>query len=142
MAACDVCSRSKASHRPPAGLLRPIPIPGRPWSDVALNFIPGLPTSKGNNTIMTVVDRFSKMVHFIALPKHPSAAETADLLTTHVIWLHGIPRNIVSDRGPQFTSRVCQVFCRGVGAIASLSLGYHPQTNGQAEQANQAPYIA
>ena len=78
------------------------------------------------------------MVHFIALPKLPTAAETVDLLTTYVIRLLGIPCNIVSDRGPQFTSRVWQAFCCGIGAMASLSLGYHPQTNGQAERANQA----
>ena len=78
------------------------------------------------------------MVHFAALPELPSAAETADLLVSHVVRLHGIPLDIVSDRGPQFTSRVWQAFCRGIGAMVSLSSGYHPQTNGQAERANQA----
>ena len=70
--------------------------------------------------------------------KLPSAAETADLLISHVVRLHGIPLDIVSDRGPQFTSRVWQAFCRGIGATVSLSSGYHPQTNGKAERANQA----
>ena len=106
VATCNVCSCSKASHRPPAGLLCPLPIPGRLWSHIALDFVTGLPTSKGNNTIMTVVDRFLKMVHFIALHKLPSTAETADLLVTHVVRLHGIPQNIVSDHCPQFTSGV------------------------------------
>ena len=98
----------------------------------------GLPDSKGNNTILTVVDRFSKMVHFVALPKLPSAAETADPLISQVVRLHGIPQNIVSDRGPQFTSGVWKAFCRGIGAMVNLSSGYHPQTNGQVEWANQA----
>ena len=127
VAACEVCAQSKASHRPPVGLLRPLPIPGRPWSHIALDFVTGLP----------MVDRFSKMVHFAALPKLPSAAETADLLVSHVVRLHGIPLDIVSDRGPQFTSRVWQAFCRGIGATVSLSSRYHPQSNGQAERANQ-----
>ena len=87
---------------------------------------------------MTIVERFSKMVHFVALPKLPSAAETVDLLTSHVVRLHGIPQNIVSYRGPQFTSAVWRAFCRGIGATISLSSGYHPQTNRQAERANQA----
>ena len=133
VAACEVCARSKASHRPPAGLLRPLPIPGRPWSHIALDFVTGLPSSQGNTTILTMVDRFSKMVHFAALPKLPSAVETADLLVSHVVRLHGIPVDIVSDCGPQFTSKVWQAFCHGIGATVSLSLGYHPQTNGQAE---------
>ena len=78
------------------------------------------------------------MVHLAPLPKLPSAAETADLLVTQVVQLHGIPQDIVSDCGPQFTSKVWQAFCQGIGAMVSLSSGYHPQTNGQAERANQA----
>ena len=138
VAACTICARSKASHRPPAGLLQPLPVPGRPWSHIAMDFVTGLPVSQGCDTILTVVDRFSKMVHFVPLPKLPSAAETADLLTLHVVRLHGIPADIVSDRGPQFISKVWQAFCRGIGATVSLSSGYHPQSNGQAERANQA----
>ena len=87
-------------HRLPAGLLRPLPIPGQPWSDVALDFVTGLPTSRGNTTILTLVDRFSKMVHFVALPKLPSAAETADLLVRHVVRLHGFPKTSFLTVGP------------------------------------------
>jgi len=138
VAACTVCARSKASHRPPAGLLQPLPVPNRPWSHIGIDFVTGLPVSQGQDTIMTVVDRFSKPVHFVPLSKLPSAAETADLLTLHVVRLHGIPSDIVSDRGPQFISKVWQAFCKGIGATASLSSGHHPQTNGQTERANQA----
>ena len=134
---CSVCSRGKSSHRPPSGLLQPLPIPKRPWSHLAVDFVTGLPPSDGNTVILTVVDRFSKMAHFIALRKLPSAAETADLLVNHVFKLHGIPADIVSDRGPQFTSRAWQAFCRAIGASPSCSSGFHPQTNGQSERANQ-----
>jgi len=137
VAACSVCARSKASHRPPAGLLRPLPIPSRPWSHIAVDFVTGLPPSEGNTVILTIIDRFSKAVHYVPLPKLPSALETADLLSKHVFKLHGIPMDIVSDRGPQFASRVWSAFCKAVGAAASLSSGYHPQTNGQTERANQ-----
>ena len=137
VAACSVCARSKASHRPPAGLLRPLPVPHRPWSHIAVDFITGLPPSEGNTTILTIVDRFSRAVHFIPLSKLPSALETAALLVQHVFRLHGIPLDIVSDRGPQFSSQVWCAFCRALGASASLSVGYHPQTNGQTERANQ-----
>ena len=87
--------------------------------------------------ILTIVDRFSKAAHFIALPKLPSAFTTAELLVLHVFRLHGIPIDIVSDRGPQFISQVWKAFCKALGATASLSSGYHPQTNGQSERANQ-----
>ena len=137
VSACSVCARSKASHQAPAGLLRPLPIPHRPWSHIAVDFVTGLPPSDGNDTILTIVDRFSKAVHFVPLPKLPSALETATLLTQHVFRLHGITQDIVSDRGPQFSSQVWKAFCRALGASASLSSGYHPQTNGQTERANQ-----
>ena len=137
VSACSVCARSKASHQAPAGLLRPLPIPHRPWSHIAVDFVTGLPPSEGNTVILTIVDRFSKAVHFIPLAKLPSALETATLLVQHVFRLHGIPADIVSDRGPQFSARVWKAFCQALGASVSLSSGYHPQTNGQTERANQ-----
>ena len=106
IAACSVCARGKASHQPPAGLLRPLPVPSRPWSHIALDFVTGLPPSEGNTVILTVVDRFSKSVHYVPLPKLPTALETARLLVDHVFKLHGIPMDVVSDRGPQFVSQV------------------------------------
>lgn len=77
MAACSVCARRKTSHRPPSGLQGPLPIPHRPWSHMAVDFVTGLPPSEGNAVILTIVDRFSKMVHFVPLPKLPTAFETA-----------------------------------------------------------------
>ncbi len=90
--------------------------PAAPWSHIAFYSITGLLTSQGNNTILTIVDHFSKAVHFVALPKMPKARETADILVQHVFRLHGIPLDIVSDRGPQFTSPVWKAFCHALGA--------------------------
>ena len=101
VAACSVYAHSKASHPPPAGLCRPLPVPHQPWSHIAVDFVTGLPPSESNTTILTIVDRFSKSVHFIPLSKLPSALETAALLVQHVFRLHGIPLDIVSDRGPR-----------------------------------------
>lgn len=137
VSACMVCTRGKTSHRPPFGEVHPLPVPGRPWSHIAQDFITGLPPSQGNDTVLTIVDRFSMAVHFIALPKLPTARETADLLVQHVFRLHGIPQDIVFDRGPQFVSKVWSEFCQSLGASVSLSSGFHPQTNGQAERAYQ-----
>ena len=110
--ACSICAREKASHQPSSVLLRPLPIPSRPWSHIAVDFVTGPPLSAGNMTILNIVDRFSKGLHFVPLSKLPSALETADLLTQHVFRLHGLPLDIVSDRGPQFTSQVWKAFCR------------------------------
>ncbi len=135
--ACPTCAQCKPVNRPPGGLLHPLPVPSRPWSHITLDFVSGLPPSKGNTVILTVVDHFSKAVHFIPLPKLPSAPETAQLMVDHVFRLHGLPVDVVSDRGPQFASRFWKEFCRQIGASASLSSGFHPQTNGQCERANQ-----
>uniref|UniRef100_A0A3P9IIW0 Gypsy retrotransposon integrase-like protein 1 n=1 Tax=Oryzias latipes TaxID=8090 RepID=A0A3P9IIW0_ORYLA len=137
VAACTTCARSKSSNSPPSGLLRPLPTPHRPWSHIAVDFVTGLPPSLGNTVIFTIVDRFSKAVQFIPLPQLPTATETADLLVNSVFRHHGIPADIVSDRGPQFISQVWKAFCSALGATVSLTSGYHPQSNGQAERANQ-----
>lgn len=135
--ACPTCAQQKTSHQPPSGLLQPLPVPSRPWSDISLDFVTGLPPSEGNTTVLTVVDRFSKMVHFIPLTKLPSAKETADVVLHHVFRLHGFPRDVVSDRGPQFISQFWRAFCKLLGATVSLSSGYHPESNGQTERLNQ-----
>ncbi|KAL0172849.1 hypothetical protein M9458_033160, partial [Cirrhinus mrigala] len=119
------------------GLLRPLPIPSRPWSHIAMDFVTGLPLSDGNTVVLTVVDRFSKAVHFIPLPKLPSARETVAIVLDHVFRIHGLPVYVVSDRSPQFISKFWAEFCHQLGATVSLSSGYHPQTNGQSERANQ-----
>lgn len=137
IASCSVCAQTKVSNRPPAGLLRPLPVPSRPWAQIALDFITGLPSSGGNTVILTVIDRFSKAARFVPLPKLPSARETAQIVVDHVFKIHGLPENVVSDRGPLFSSLLYREFCRLIGASASLSSGFHPQTNGQAERANQ-----
>lgn len=134
VSACTTCAWGKASHWAPAGLLHPLPIPTHPWSHIALDFVAGLPLSQGNTIILTIVDRFSKSVHFVALPKLPSAWEMADLLMAHVFCLHGIPVDIVSDRGLQFTSQVWKELCWAPGTAVNMFSGYYPQSNGQTER--------
>ena len=135
--ACPTCNQSKSSNQPPSGLLQPLPVPSRPWSHVSLDFVTGLPPSDGMTAILTIVDRFSKMAHFVPLPKLPSAKETAQVVLDHAFRIHGLPRDVVSDRGPQFTSTFWKEFCQLLGATVSLSSGFHPQSNGQSERANQ-----
>lgn len=137
IAACTVCATCKSPKSSPAGLLQPLDIPTRPWSHISIDFVTGLPASQGKTTILTVVDRFSKMVRFIALPKLPSAKETAAALLDQVFRIFGLPVDIVSDRGPQFTAQFWRAFCTLIGASVSLSSGYHPQSNGQTERMNQ-----
>ncbi|KAL0195339.1 hypothetical protein M9458_008911, partial [Cirrhinus mrigala] len=134
---CSVCNTSKVPRQLPAGLLQPLPVPNRPWSHIAVDFITDLPASNGQTTILSVVDRFSKGCRFIPFPKLPTAMETAEALCNSVFRFYGLPEDIVSDRGPQFTSRLWTSFFRLLGVNVSLTSGYHPQANGQVERLNQ-----
>ncbi|KAK3545227.1 hypothetical protein QTP70_002059 [Hemibagrus guttatus] len=86
---------------------------------------------------MVVVDRFSKGCKLIPLKGLPTAMQSAEAMFNHVFRNFGLPEDIVSDRGPQFTSRVWGLLCARLGIGFSLSSGYHPQSNGQAERLNQ-----
>ncbi len=134
---CPTCNMTKSSHQRPAGLLQPLPVPQRPWSHIAIDFVTDLPNSKNYTTILTVIDRFSKACHLIPLPKLPTAFETAEVLLHQVFRLYGLPDDIVSDRGPQFRSRVWNSLCQQLNINVSLTSGYHPQSNGQVERLNQ-----
>ena len=138
VSACPTCSRGKSSHSKPDGLLQPLPVPDRPWACIAIDFISGLPTSHNKTVILTIVDRFSKQVHLVPLSKLPSAMVTARLLIQHVVRLHGLPKEILSDRGPQFISAIWHTVWKELGVKAQLTSGYHPQSNGQCERANQS----
>ncbi|GJP52411.1 hypothetical protein CLOM_g11528, partial [Closterium sp. NIES-68] len=99
---CDTCQRMKSSKQKKAGLLQPLPVPEQPWQVVSLDFITGLPpTSSGHDAILVVIDKFSKMGHFI--PTHTTARteETAQLFVRHIISQHGIPTTLISDRDPK-----------------------------------------
>ncbi|KAK2886271.1 hypothetical protein Q8A73_020217 [Channa argus] len=122
--------RLKPAAPPPDGLLHPLPIPRQPWSHISVDFVTGLPPYQGNTVILMVVDRFSKMAHFIPLPALPTAKETAKTLR-HIFRIHGLPRDVISNRGPQFIS------FRLLGVTDSHSSGFHPQSNDQNERLNQ-----
>lgn len=131
--ACSVCVQIKTLTQPSDGLIQPLSILKRSWSHITRDFVIGLPPSYSN----TVVDRFSKSVHFIPLPKLPSTKEAANLMITHVFQICGLPVDMVLDRDPQFRSHFWKSFCKLICASVSFSSGFHPQSHGQTMQANQ-----
>ncbi len=131
---CPDCAISKSPRHLPAGKLLPFPIPNRPWSHLGVDFISDLPASDGNTCILVIIDRFSKFCRLIPRTGLPTALQTAELLFNRVFRYYGIPEDIVSDRGPQFISRIWKAFFSLLGVTISLSSGYHPQSNGQTER--------
>ena len=109
--------------------------PNRAWSDLSMDFIVELPKSKDMTTIMVVVDRLTKMSHFIPFRCLPTASIAADAFINNVK-LHGFPDSIVSDRGSQFTSDFWNRLCDLLNINHSLSTSNHPQTDGQTERVN------
>ncbi|GJP43485.1 hypothetical protein CLOM_g2939, partial [Closterium sp. NIES-68] len=135
---CDTCQRMKSSKQKKAGLLQPLPVPEQPWLVVSLDFITGLPpTTSGHDAILVVIDKFSKMGHFI--PTHTTARteETAQLFVRYIISQHGIPTTLISDRDPKFTSKFWKELMSLLGTKLAMSSAYHPQTDGQTERLNQ-----
>ena len=133
---CEICCRAKVPRHKPYGLLSPLSTPNRPWSDISMDFIVELPKSKDMTTVMTVVDRLTKMAHFIPLRCLPTASIAADSFINNIFRLHGFPDSIVSDRGTQFTSDFWNRLCDLFNIKLSFSTSNHPQTDGQTERVN------
>jgi hypothetical protein len=134
---CVVCQQTKYSSQRPSGLLQPLPLPNHVWEDVSMDFITGLPTSKGFTVIMVVVDRFSKGIHLGSLPSGFTAYKVAELFVSLVCKHHGLPESIVSDRDPVFISRFWSDLFKFSGTLLRMSSSCHPQTDGQTEVMNR-----
>jgi hypothetical protein len=138
VACCDTYSRVKIKHQKPAGLLKPLEIPVWKWEDISMDFVVGLPrTPKGNDSVWVIVDRLTKVAHFVLVKTRYATEKLAELYVEHILRLHGAPRSIVSDQGPQFVAKFWQSFHKLMGTTLNYSTTFHPQTDGQIERVNQ-----
>lgn len=101
---CESCQKVNRDLRPPQGCMMPLSIPGRPWSTSGVDFIVKLPFSSGFDSIMVVVDHYSKGAQFIPAKESWTASQLADAFVKEVFRLHGLPDKLVSDRGTTFMS--------------------------------------
>jgi len=134
---CDRCNRTKTFPNKPVGKLTPNAIPSAPWDVLTVDLITGLPLSQGYNAIIVMVDRFTKMVHVAPCHDTVTSEGVARLFRDNIWKHHGLPLQVISDRGPQFVSGFMRELNKLLGIKITPSTAYHPQTDGQTERVNQ-----
>ena len=134
---CDSCQRNKNHTEQPAGKLMPNSIPEKPWTHILADFITKLPIAQGYDSILVVVDRLTKMVHFIPTTEKTSVEGLARLFRDNVWKLYGLPKSIISDRGPQFAAGLMRELNQMLGIESKMLTAFHPQIDSQTERVNQ-----
>ena len=135
---CETCQRVKVEHQRPLGLLQLMKIPEWKWEEVGMDFIVGLPrTQRGYDSIWVIVDRLTKVAHFLPVKTTYTGPQLAALYMERIVCLHGVSKKIVSNRGTQFTSHFWQQVHSSMGTKLNFSVAYHSQTDGQTERINQ-----
>ncbi|GJU68998.1 reverse transcriptase domain-containing protein [Tanacetum coccineum] len=138
LAKCLTCSKVKAEHQRPSGLLQ-LPEKRRwKWDKITMDFITKLPKMKnGHDTIWVIVDMLTKSAHFLAMREDYSTERLARLYIDEIVARHGVPVSIILDRDGRFTSRFWQTLQKALGTRLDMSKAYHPQMNGQSERTIQ-----
>ena len=132
-----MCQRSKTIRHKKFGLLEPIDVPMRLWNAISMDFMAGLPESLGYTKIWAIVDRFSKMAHFIPLTTEVPIKELALIFLQNIWRLHGLPESIISDRDTRFTSKFWMSLMELLQVKINMSTAFHLETDGQTERINQ-----
>jgi len=133
-----MCQQMKNRLQQPFGLLMPNKVPNRPWEIISIDLITQLPESNSYNAICVIVNRLTKKAHFISINNQFSSKNIVQLLYDKVYLLHGLPLQIILDRGVQYLAELFQQWCKILEIESTISTAYHPQTNKQIEHVNQA----
>jgi hypothetical protein len=111
--------------------MQPLQVPEWKWEEIAMDFIVELSrTQSGYDSIWVIVDRLTKVAHFIPVKTTYSRPQLAELYMLRIVCLHGVPKKIVSDRGTQFTLRFWERFHEALDTQLRFSSSYHPHTDG------------
>jgi len=136
---CARCQESKTNvHRLKAPLQRfDMPIEEGPFQYVSMDLITDLPKSQGFDSVLTIVDQgCSKAAKFIPCNKTIDGPGVANKYLKHLVPWFGLPKRIISDRDPRFTSAFAREMCKALGIQQNLSTAFHPRTDGQTERMN------
>ncbi|MBW0551658.1 hypothetical protein O181_091373 [Austropuccinia psidii MF-1] len=129
VSSCQQCLRNKNIHHKNFGLLKPLPITNGPWICLSMDFVTQLPLSNPFDSILVIVDRFSKMPVFIPTMSSITSLDLAHFLIKNIFSKHGLPSSIFSDRGPLFLSSFWTNLFQELKISRDLSTSYHPETD-------------
>ena len=124
--ACHTSQQFKYDPTAFPGLLQPLPIPDRIWTDISMDFLESLPNSKGTTMIWVMVDRLGKYAHFMALAHPYTTAFLTQMFLENIYKLHGLPSSIMSERDKIFVSHFWQELFKLLGTQLKLLTSYHP----------------
>jgi len=133
----DACQYNKNQTQPLAEKLIPNLISEKAWTHISADFITKLPLVQGYNSILVVVDRFTKIAHFVLTTERTSTEGLAQLFRDNIWKLYRLPDSIISDRGPQFVVGIMKELNCMLGTETKLSIVFYPPTDGQTERINQ-----
>ena len=135
--ACKTCQTAKLDRQKKAAPLHPHEVPEKPWHTILIDMMGPLPISKGFDTILVVVDKFTKKSYFLPTNSTVTSKGIVILYRDRIFVEHGLPEKVISDRGSQFVSKFMKELYEVLGIKGNPSTDYHPQTDRQMEQVNQ-----
>ena len=133
---CDTCQRTKPNRHAPYGQLQPLKVPDKPRKSIAMDFITDLPESETKNAILLVIDRLTKMSHFIPCREDMYTKQFRMLFMNNIYRLHVLPVDITTDRDTLFTSDLWKEATKQLQIKRKMSTAFHLQTDGQTERTN------
>jgi hypothetical protein len=123
---CTTCQQNKSEQTHSAELLQPLLVPEQKWESISMDFITSLPRVQGRDCIFVVVDRLTKFAHLFSIPTDYKAIQVAKWFFREVLWLHGLPRKIISDRDGRLINAFWQELFRLTDIELAMSTSYHP----------------
>ena len=136
VARCLICQKIKAERVKYPGKLQSIDAPQIKWECISMDFITGLPMSRGFDSIFVVVDILTKVAHLFPVQKDYSAKDVAHVFMQGVFLHHGLPRCIILDHESKFTSNFWKALFQATRTKLAFNTAYHPETDGQTEKVN------
>src|SRR6266481_4479905 len=130
---CDLCNHTKTFLTALMGKLMPNRVPDHWWQVISVDLITELPQSHGYNALLVVVDHLSKQTHIILTTSDVTSLGVAQLFRDNIWKLHGLPEDVISDRGTQFVSNFMWGLSQLLGIKVTASMAYHTQTDRQTD---------